>query len=210
MVVINSNCLIFDFDGIILESLDIKTEAFVDTFKEHGPRVCSLVRSHHMANGGVSRFEKIPFYLREYCKVEVNESRVSQYLEKFEENVGQRIIEASLVPGVLSFIKKYSQSYDLYISSGTPQVELNNILVNRGLQKYFVQAYGSPQTKFTHCDDIFARGYSKESSYFFGDAESDLRAAEYAGIKFVGRYTTWPGVTEADIVIKDFLDFNLE
>ena len=50
--------VVFDFDGVILESADVKTEAFGELYAEHGPEVVDRVRAHHLANVGISRFKK--------------------------------------------------------------------------------------------------------------------------------------------------------
>ncbi len=52
-----TKAIIFDFDGVILESMDVKTKAFALLFKdypEHLPAVLAL----HQTHGGMSRFEK--------------------------------------------------------------------------------------------------------------------------------------------------------
>ena len=51
------------FDGVIKESVSVKTDAFVDLFRPYGRDVCEQVRKHHLANGGMSRYQKMPTYL---------------------------------------------------------------------------------------------------------------------------------------------------
>jgi phosphoglycolate phosphatase-like HAD superfamily hydrolase len=55
--------IFLDFDGVIKESVEAKSAAFVHLFEGFGDDVSKRVRSHHEANGGMSRFEKIPMYL---------------------------------------------------------------------------------------------------------------------------------------------------
>ena len=50
--------VVFDFDGVILESADVKTRAFVELYAAHGAEVVDRVREHHLANLGISRFKK--------------------------------------------------------------------------------------------------------------------------------------------------------
>lgn len=50
--------IIFDFDGVILDSVDIKTKAFARLFEEHGPEVVEQVVADHLAQCGISRFRK--------------------------------------------------------------------------------------------------------------------------------------------------------
>ena len=61
--------IIFDFDGIILESIDVKTEAFKKLYQPFGSSISNKVVENHLANGGISRYEKIKIYHKQlpYC-----------------------------------------------------------------------------------------------------------------------------------------------
>mgnify|MGYP006077874289 FL=1 len=48
--------IIFDYDGVIAESVNVKTEAFAELYKPYGTDIVQKVIKHHEANGGVSRF----------------------------------------------------------------------------------------------------------------------------------------------------------
>ena len=54
--------IVFDFDGVIAESVQVKTNAFAELYGPFGNDVVQKVISHHEANGGVSRYEKIKYY----------------------------------------------------------------------------------------------------------------------------------------------------
>ena len=51
------SAVIFDFDGVIVESLDVKADAFRSLFADHPEHVDQIVRLHR-ENLGVSRYEK--------------------------------------------------------------------------------------------------------------------------------------------------------
>ena len=54
--------IIFDFDGVIAESVQVKTDAFMELYVLYGQDVVQKVTKHHEANGGMSRYEKIKYY----------------------------------------------------------------------------------------------------------------------------------------------------
>ena len=54
--------IIFDFDGVIAESIQMKTDAFATLYSDNGADIVQRVVSHHEANGGMSRFDKIKYY----------------------------------------------------------------------------------------------------------------------------------------------------
>ena len=58
----NWNAVFFDFDGVIPDSVYVKTKPFAKIFRHYGPEVEQAVVDHHLANGGVSRFEKFEYY----------------------------------------------------------------------------------------------------------------------------------------------------
>ena len=61
--------LVFDFDGVLVESVDTKTKAYAALFKDEGEEVIRSVLKYHLENGGVSRFEKFRFiYQRILCQ----------------------------------------------------------------------------------------------------------------------------------------------
>ena len=57
--------IILDFDGVILESVSVKTEAFRTLFS-FAPEYVEEIVQFHKDNGGMSRFDQIPVYLRSY------------------------------------------------------------------------------------------------------------------------------------------------
>ena len=59
-----SSVIFWDFDGVIKESVDIKGKAFQKLFEVYGTEVMEMVRIHHENNGGMSRFDKFPVYLK--------------------------------------------------------------------------------------------------------------------------------------------------
>ena len=55
----------FDFDGVIADSVDVKTAAFCGLYSEHGPEVMAKVEAYHLAHLGMTRFQKIAYFQRE-------------------------------------------------------------------------------------------------------------------------------------------------
>ena len=45
--------IIFDFDGVIVESIDSKTRAFSQIYSKFGRDIIKKVVSHHENNGGM-------------------------------------------------------------------------------------------------------------------------------------------------------------
>ena len=56
--------LIFDCDGVLLNSNKIKTEAFYEVTKPYGDEAAQTLKNYHILNGGVSRYQKFDFFLK--------------------------------------------------------------------------------------------------------------------------------------------------
>ena len=57
-----SEAYFFDFDGVIVDSVQIKAKAFALLFESHGSQIQEKIVSHHLNNGGMTRSEKIKYY----------------------------------------------------------------------------------------------------------------------------------------------------
>ena len=179
--------IFFDFDGIILESVNIKTEAFAELFSNFPEHVEQII-DHHMNHSGVSRFDKIKFYFKEILKRPLSEALYKEYLDRFGEITLRRVLQADFVPGAEEFIKANHSRFDFYIVSATPTDEIRKIVQGRGLTGYFIEVYGSPTKKGEWVKKILrAKGYNPQECVFIGDALSDYKASADNGISFIGR-----------------------
>ncbi|MEE9509964.1 MAG: HAD hydrolase-like protein [Candidatus Bathyarchaeia archaeon] len=48
----------FDFDGVLADSVEVKTRAFAKLFESYGPEIQARVVEHHRKNGGMTRKDK--------------------------------------------------------------------------------------------------------------------------------------------------------
>lgn len=180
--------IIFDFDGVIAESVQVKTDAFTEMYRSFGQEVVQKVVGHHLAHGGVSRFEKFKLYHKEFLGIDLTEKEVEELAKEFSNLVVDKVISAPYVKGAYEFISKNYKVYDLFISSATPREEISKIVKARGLLKFFRGVYGSPEKKDEHVHIIMNRNNYKISEVVFvGDAPSDRDAARINNIGFIAR-----------------------
>ena len=182
--------IIFDFDGVILESLNTKTKAFEKLYEPYGSTVSKKVVKHHLENGGISRFDKIKFYHKNYLDEIINDKKVKKLANNFSKLVLNEIIQVPFVDGAKQFIKNNYQRYLMFISSATPIDELNFICRKRMISSYFKGIYGSPDSKSKHITSIIKNwSLNNNEMIFIGDSLSDLNAAEAHNLTFIGRLT---------------------
>ena len=182
--------ILFDFDGVLCECMDVKTEAFAELFRLYGEDIEKKVVKHHIENGGISRYKKIRYYYEEFLKKQISEEEVNKIAEVFSKLVVKKVIESELVKGTKEFLEKYYKKIDLYIVSGTPQEELEYIVDKKNMRKYFKGVYGSPITKPEHFNRLISENsYDIKKTIYIGDSLSDMKNAQEAKIPFLGRIT---------------------
>ena len=199
--------IIFDFDGVICDSVNVKTDAFATMYKAYGVEVVAKVIRHHHEHGGISRYEKFRYYHKEFLGVDLTDEEVMIMGNKFSSIALQKVIDSPYLPGVLNFIKKSQQNSDLFICTGTPETEIRIILDKKGLTKYFKGIYGAPKNKADIIQEIIhTYRFSNKELEFYGDAMTDYNAAKATNIKFTGVFSKTTSFPEGTLVIKDFIN----
>jgi len=180
--------IIFDFDGVIVESVGVKAQAFSMVYNSYGNEIISKVLDHHYKNGGVSRFEKFIYYHKSFLGIKLSKDQLKELSNKFSDFVVDKINSAPYVNGALEFIKTNFRKYDYHISTGTPQNEIEIITRYRKINKFFLSVFGSPEKKENHIQKIIeSNNYSKDEVVFIGDSLQDKIAANKKDITFIGR-----------------------
>ncbi len=184
------NVLIFDFDGVLADSVEVKTEAFSELYTDYGVKIQARIIEHHRANGGMSRFEKFKHYHEQFLGKNLSENEMKALSSDFSNLVLDKVIQSPEISGALDFIKYFSGKKKFAINSATPEDEIKLIAKKRGIQQYFSVILGSPHSKTENLQKIVSFfAVKKEQCLFFGDADSDYCAAQQAKIDFVGLAT---------------------
>ena len=139
--------IFFDFDGVILDSVDCKTQAFQKMYSKFGNDISKKVKKYHLENGGISRFDKFKFWHKEHLNILLNKNEINELANEFSKLVFQKVIESKEIPGVMSFIKNNHEKLKFWVITGTPTSEILKIIDQLELKSFFIGTYGSPQKK---------------------------------------------------------------
>lgn len=139
--------IVFDFDGVIADSVEVKTEAFAKLFEAFEPTIRGMVVNHHMKNGGMPREEKIKHFYHHFIGKTIDRRKLKNLCEKFSALVVDKIVAAPEIPGAEAFIKSASLKTLCFIDSATPDHEIIEIVKRRSLTQYFKEILGSGQKK---------------------------------------------------------------
>jgi phosphoglycolate phosphatase-like HAD superfamily hydrolase len=181
--------VIFDLDGVIIESAGIKTKAFEALFADYPDKLPDFI-AYHQEHAGISRYVKFRYFYEKILGRELSAREEAELGERFSEIGMNQILNAPFVPGAIEFLTENKDRYYFFVASGTPEAELQNIMSHRRLNQFFVEAHGSPREKSEIIEDILDRhALQRQETVFIGDAESDRVAAERTGILFIARIT---------------------
>jgi len=190
--------VVFDCDGVILDSVDVKARAFGKIVEEYGSEAVVRMVEYHLAHGGVSRFRKFEWFYNEMLGRRITEDELQTLSRKFRQLVFEGVINASLMPGVMETLELLHGRLPMYVASGTPHEELLQVLDARNLTRFFEGVYGTPPGKTKLLRRIIEQeSVPPEETLMVGDSSTDLDAAQACGTRFFGvsaafATTTWP------------------
>lgn len=178
----------FDFDGVILDSVDVKTRAYTELFRPFGPEAEKAAVDYHLANGGLSRFKKFEYIFKHVLKQPVSEKELEKMGQDFSDLALKGVLESPFIPGALETLKELKEkNIPAFVVSGTPDEEIKYIVKKKGLEEYFKEVHGSPRAKAEIVLDILRRySCNADKCLFIGDAMSDYQAAKIVGLAFFG------------------------
>lgn len=177
----------WDFDGVIKESVDVKTRAFQKLFVEYGAEVTEKIRLHHEANGGMSRFEKLPIYM-DFANVKSTDEKVNRLCEKFSDLVVDGVVNSQWVPGAEIFIRSNTHQQIFIVISATPIEELLGIIDRLNLKTSFESIFGAPTSKTEAIEaSLYRLSISAADAVMIGDASADLESASLNKVPFILR-----------------------
>ena len=179
--------LIFDFDGVIVNSVRVKGDAFAQLFESYESGISNKVKAYHYQNGGMPRAEKIKNIFKKVLNQNPVNGIVVEYCREFSKIVTDMVIKSDFIPGSFEFIRNNKNIFKQYIVSATPQEELQYIVEKLKINEYFINIYGSPMDKVTHITTIISNnGNKSDDAVLIGDSLSDFESSNKAGVDFIG------------------------
>ena len=178
-------CLVFDCDGVLLDSVEVKTRAFARVAAPFGEEARDRLVMLHRRHGGVSRQEKFRWLWEDILQRPPSAAAIDALSRHFADCIAEELRTCPLIPGVLETLERWHGVLPLHVCSGAPQEELHAILELRGLSRYFASIHGSPPKKAALLQDIVdASLLLPEEVLMVGDSGTDMRAAEAVGTQF--------------------------
>jgi phosphoglycolate phosphatase-like HAD superfamily hydrolase len=199
--------ILWDFDGVILDSMKIRDKGFEIIFKKFEKSKVDQLLEYHRINGGLSRYVKIKYFYNEILGKEISDEKVLEYASNFSKVMREKLIDPNnLIQESVTFIKNNYKKYNFHIVSGSDQKELRFLCKELQVDCYFISIYGSPTPKNDLVSNVIQQfDYNKNNTCLIGDSINDFEAADKNKIKFYGYNNLL--LKEAHSYVDDFKRF---
>ncbi len=169
---------IFDFDGVIMDSNNIKKNAIASAVTGVlDQRKASEFVKYFIRFNGIPREEKIAKF--------VPKKKYNDVLNRYETIIGKELFKAKLIPGVEPFVADLAtKNREMIVLSGGTEAEVKELLVDRRLNTYFSEVYGGPKNK----EENLIGANLKHPVLYFGDSEVDYKIARKNDFDFIFVY----------------------
>lgn len=200
--------LCLDFDGVVLESVQVKDDAFWRLFEDEPEGARDRVLALHRATPGMRRPSKMAMLFREVRGREPNEEEVAALVMRFEGLVFETLLLCPMVTGLEVLLERLV-GVPLYVVSAAPVAEVRLVAERRGFDRRCRSVLGSPPAKQELLGEVLSRERVPPLHMLYvGDRAPDLAAAREHGIPFLGRVA--PGEANPfppDVsIIRDFAE----
>lgn len=205
--------LVFDCDGVVLDSNQLKTQAYYDTAISFGAnkQQAEAIVEYHVRLGGISRYPKFRYFLQNILQQPVTDAAMQYLLERFASEIHKGLLSCEMADG-LHELRDATRHARWMLLSGGDQTELRELFAERGIAELFdAGIFGSPDNK----DQVLSRELANDNlalpALFLGDSRYDHEAATRAGLDFVflknwTEFSEWPEYcAEHDIAVIDNL-----
>lgn len=197
--------LIFDMDGVIVDSNPLHRESWTEFNRRHG-----LVTTDAMLEGMYGR--RNDQIVRDFFGAGLTDDEVAAYgaakEEIYREMLADRI-DRTLVPGLKGFLELY-RGAPLAVATNAEPENVNFVLDRAGLRDYFrVVVDGHQVSQPKPHPEIYLRAASlleigPPDCIVLEDSHTGVAAARAAGMRVIGIGTTYVNLPGTDIMADNF------
>jgi phosphoglycolate phosphatase-like HAD superfamily hydrolase len=206
--------LVFDFDGVIIDSERSKQEAWVKLFKPLGSKAVLLAykaKDDVFKNRQGAREDMLTYIFHELkFSSDVIGDYVSEYSRRYDEDVQKEVNIIGVRTDVKEILKRFSKTMPLYVNSVTPDASLKNSLDLLKIRPLFKGVKGGSRSKADNlCAIMEAEGVASSETLFVGDGLGDFLASQKSHCHFLGLATSlnhWSKARQPFPVAERFAD----
>lgn len=183
----NLDAIFFDFDGVLADSLKIKGDAFLSLFNDCNEQEKKAIEQHFYRYTGHSRQEKLQYIYQNILLQALSSEKLEQLCKQFKERSLKAVIDSQEIGGTSALLNSLPDNMIYFVVSGTPEKELQQIVMARGIDKYFTQVKGTPTRKERNIAELLKHyQLDPKRCLMIGDGLVDKDAADYNQMPFIG------------------------
>ena len=175
----------FDCDGVLLDSNQLKSEAFYEVALPYGRENAQALVAYNKRLGGVTRSEKFKYFFETILETKTFEKELENALNSFSALVREKLISCSETSGVRDFLDSLPINSKKYVISGGAQTELRVVFKQRGLDAYFNGIYGGPDSKEAIMSNRVRSPDMEYPAVFVGDSRYDYEVSSQSNLDFI-------------------------
>ena len=177
--------LVFDFDGTLVDSNQVKYDAYFDLFPRD-ERHADVIRDVLRTDFEASRYVILAKILDRLGVAPTQRAeRVQALAEQYNTLALAGVKTCPVCHGAEAVLQAFQFTYAVYLSSTTPADALREIVAFREWTGYFREIFGHPRQKAATLREILQREHVQpENVLVVGDGESDRHAAQETGCRF--------------------------
>ncbi|NQT15901.1 MAG: HAD family hydrolase [Planctomycetes bacterium] len=183
--------VVFDFDGVLVDSNRIKREAYHRVFR--GLDVDEMIARRLDEHPQAHRYEQIKTIVLQLAArgqlpgcMTVNHC-VEHFGSRYTRMCESETARCGEIRGASSVLSLLADDYPLYINSSTWEPSLHRVVKRRGWRGFFYAVLGAPRSKVENLQSIMSREAAEAREIaFVGDGQGDYEAALASGCKFIG------------------------
>ena len=177
--------IIFDFDGVILDTNGIKENAFFELFPE---KFASI--AHPVIKKSERQSRKIVI---RNCVEEIEKETgtlpqgYDYYLDKYTDMTQNKVLDSPEIQGATAALDLLSKKYSLFVLTATPDAQIEEIIEARGYTQ-FTKVYGSDSGSKPEVARILLaeNNLKSEEVIYIGDGWNNLACAKELEFVFIG------------------------
>ncbi|TXD52583.1 MULTISPECIES: HAD family hydrolase [unclassified Polaribacter] len=203
-------CVIFDMDGVIIDSEEIHKKAYYETFSAIGVAVSDVLYKSLTGSSTINAFQKLVAHF----KLDLNPEELVLEKRKRYVNFFENDPTLHLVAGVKELIEHcYYKNLTLILASSSAMVNIDRVFNRFDLNTYFsAKISGADLTASKPHPEIFEKAAvlgntPKENCIIIEDSDNGIQAANDAGIFVFGYRNPMAAdqtLKNADYIIDDF------
>lgn len=182
-------CVSFDFDGTLVQSNEIKRQAFFDA-TAHLERADGILTDLFGSGFKGDRYQLLGTLADMLYPGDrdMAERVATDCVERYSRQCHERIVACPEVAGASDALRHlHGSDIPCYVNSATPTAYLRQIIEERRLSRWFRGVMGAPAAKPDNLERILsAEGIVPAELVVVGDGEDDRDAARDVGCHFLG------------------------